>query len=118
MAEGLITPAQLRQALDFAKSQGLKLGEALEELGLVGEEQVTRALANQLKIPLIDLNKVVIDPGLTELVPEVLARRHLLVPVGRRGGELLVAVSDPLNLMAIDEVGRAVGGKVVTCIAL
>ncbi len=117
VAEGLITPAQLKQALDFGRSKGLKLGEALEELGLVNEEQVTKALARQLNLPQVDLSKVVIDSSLREVVPEMLARKYILIPIGKKGGELLVAISDPLNVMAVDEVGRVAKAKVVTCIA-
>ena len=114
---GLITPTDLNQALKYAGDKGLKLGEALKELGLVDENEIARALSKQLGMPLVDLNKVVPDTTLAELLPELTARKNMAVPIGRRGREFLVAVADPLNIFGIDEIARTLKGKVIPCIA-
>ena len=115
--EGVISQAELIQALDYGKQKGLKLGQALKELGMADETAVTKALSNQLRIPLINLEKIVLDPALGQVVPEMLARKHLLVPVGKKEGKILVAMADPLNIYAFDEVSRSAKAKVEACIA-
>ena len=114
---GLVTNSQVQQALEFGKRKGLKLGKALEELGLVDEKGVARALSTQLGTPLMDLRRIVLDPGMAEMVSEMLARKHLVVPIGHKGGELLLAMVDPLNIFAVDEISKATRTKVIVCVA-
>ncbi|MCK5404452.1 MAG: Flp pilus assembly complex ATPase component TadA, partial [Desulfobulbaceae bacterium] len=115
---GLISATQLQEALDFGKEKGLKVGEALQELGYVNELTVARALSKQLKMPFADLDKVVIDPELASIIPEMSARKHKVIPLGKRPGETLVAFADPLNIFAIDEISRHIKDKMVVCVAL
>lgn len=114
---GLITATQLQEALNYGKENGVKLGGALKELGFVNETAVAKTLAAQLEIPYVDLSKIVIDPEIVHLLPELLARKHKLVAIGRKGGQLLVAFSDPLNIFAIDEVNQKIKESLVVCVA-
>ena len=114
---GLINSTDLASALEYSKKKSLKLGEALKELGLVNEHELSKALSRQLGIPLVDLERIVLDPSLAEVLPEIIARKHLAIPLGKRGREFLIAVADPLNIFGIDEIARHLKGKVTLCIA-
>ena len=115
---GLITPTQLQQALTYGSERGIKLGQALQELGFVNEIAVAKTLSTQLKIPFVDLEKIVIDPEIVTAVPELLARKHKVIAIGRKPDELLIAFSDPLNIFAIDEISKQIKEKLVTCVAV
>jgi len=115
---GLITATQLQQALDYGRDEGLKLGDALQRLGFVSEIDIARTLSRQMRIPFVDLTKIVIDPDLARIIPEMIARKHKVVAIGRKEGQLLVAFVDPLNLFSTDEVGRHIKDRLVICIAL
>jgi type IV pilus assembly protein PilB len=115
---GLITATQLQQALIFSKDQGVKLGSALQQLGFVDELAVARTLAKQLKIPFVDLGKIVIDPEVVKSIPEMLARKYKIIAIGRKDGQLLVAFSDPLNIFAMDDIDRQTKDQVVVCVAV
>jgi type IV pilus assembly protein PilB len=115
---GLITVTQLQQALAFSKDQGVKLGNALQQLGIVDELAVARTLAKQLKIPFVDLGKIVIDPEVVKSIPEILARKYKVIAIGRKDGQLLVAFADPLNIMATDDIDRQTKDQVIVCVAV
>lgn len=115
---GLITATQLQEALNYGRENGVKLGGALQELGFVNEIAVAKTLAAQLKIPFVDLEKIVIDPAIVKLLPELLARKHKLIAIGRKDGQLLVAFSDPLNIFAIDEVNQQTKDTLVVCVSV
>lgn len=115
---GLITATQLQEALNYGRENGLKLGGALQDLGFVDEVAVAKTLAAQLKIPFVDLEKIVIDPLIVKLLPELLARKHKLIAIGRKDGQLLVAFSDPLNIFAIDEVNQQTKDTLVVCVSV
>ncbi len=114
---GLITPTQVKEALDYGKEHDIKLGQSLRDLGFVDDLSIAQSIAKQLSLPFIDFDKVVIDPKIVALVPEIIARKHKLIALGKRQEELLVAFADPLNIFAIDEVTKAVAGKIVPCVA-
>lgn len=115
---GLITATQLQEALNYGKENGVKLGIALQELGFVNEVAVAKTLATQLQIPFVDLEKIVIDADVVKLLPELLARKHKLIAIGQKDGQLLVAFSDPLNIFAIDEVNQQIKDTLVVCVAV
>jgi type IV pilus assembly protein PilB len=115
---GLITATQLQQALDYGREQGLKLGNSLQRLGFVNELDIARTLSRQLRIPFVDLNKIVIDPDLARTIPEIIARKHKVIAIGRKEDQLLVAFVDPLNIFATDEVDRQTKERLVVCIAV
>ncbi|GMM89221.1 GspE/PulE family protein [Vibrio fortis] len=98
--EGIITEAQVEQALAAQKSSGRKLGDALIELGFLSEQQMLSFLSQQLDIPLIDLSRAAVDVESVQLLPEVHARRLRALVIGRQGDTLRVAMSDPADLFA------------------
>ncbi len=114
---GIITSEQLNQALGIQKSSGEKLGEVLTSSGFVTEEQIIEVLEFQLGIPHMNLEKHYIDPEIPNLINEDLARRHILIPVSKKGRILRVAMSDPLNIFAIDDVKIATGLEVEAIIS-
>ncbi|MDT8335733.1 MAG: ATPase, T2SS/T4P/T4SS family, partial [Desulfurivibrionaceae bacterium] len=114
---GLINATQLHQALAYAGERRIKLGKALQDLGFVNEVTVARTLASQLNIPFFDLEKIAIDPGIVTAIPELVARRHKVIALGRKPGEVMVAFADPLNIFAVDEIGRHLKEKVVMSVA-
>ncbi|MCF6289425.1 MAG: Flp pilus assembly complex ATPase component TadA [Desulfobacterales bacterium] len=114
---GLITVDQLQQALAFGRERQIKLGEALRELGFATEETVAKTVAKQLHIPFIDFNRIILDPEVIRLVPEMIARKHKMLAVGKRPGETLVAFADPLNIFALDDASRYIKDHIVTCVA-
>ena len=110
---GKITREQLEIAINKHNSiKNKKLGEILIELGYVSEEDILDLLKKQLDIPIVDLSHYYIDPKIIALVPESIARKYNLIPIDIEDGELLVAMSDPLNIFAIDDVKLITGMKV------
>jgi type IV pilus assembly protein PilB len=102
--EGLINEEQLQQALALQKKSGKRLGAVLVEMHLVTEQDIVQILSKQLKIPFIDLSNYLIDPVIAKLVPEHIAKRHMLIPINKVGNKLTVAMVDPLNIIAIDDI--------------
>jgi len=110
---GKITENQLHEAIEYQKkSKSKRLGEVLVDLGFVKEEDILEVLEKQLDIPSIDLSYYYIDPKITALVPENIARKYDLIPIDIKDGELLVVMSDPLNIFAIDDVKLLTGMNV------
>lgn len=102
--EGLINEEQLQQALALQKKSGKRLGAVLVEMHLVTEQDIVQILSKQLRIPFIDLSNYLIDPVIAKLVPEHIAKRHVLIPINKVGNKLTVAMVDPLNIIAIDDI--------------
>ncbi|MBO7674904.1 MAG: type II/IV secretion system protein [Atopobiaceae bacterium] len=115
---GVITNEQLGQALANQKKTKRRLGDELVQSGIITERQVVDALTMQLGIDFIDLTTVDIDPSMTKLVPKTLAKRYSVVPVRTRGDELYLAMSDPLNFIATEEVRAASRKRIVPMIAM
>lgn len=115
---GILTSIQLDEALIKQKTTGKKLGELLIDEGIINEQQLVEALEYQLKIPHIDFTMYNIDPEIPRLISESLARRHMLIPVTKEEDQLTVAMVDPLNIYAIDDVNIATGLKVKPALAL
>ncbi|MFT9494816.1 GspE/PulE family protein [Anaerosolibacter sp.] len=114
---GLISADQLSHALQLQKTTGKKLGELLIDEGIVLESQIIEVLEFQLGIPHMDLEKYFIDPEIPRLINENLARRYLLIPIKKDRSKLIVAMSDPLNVFAIDDVKIATNLDVEPVIA-
>ena len=102
--EGLITEAQLREGLAEAKTSGFRIGYALVHLGFVAEEELTRMLAKQYRVPAVDLDKVTVDPKILRLIPPEVAQKHLVLPLRRVGRMLTVAMTNPTDFSAIDDL--------------
>ena len=101
---GYITPEQLEQALDEHKQTPKSLGRVLIDMGMIHEGDLVRALAEQVGLEFVDLNDYAVDATATTLLPEALARRYRAIPIGERDGKLLVAMSDPANVYALDDI--------------
>lgn len=106
---GFITPKQLEEALHKQKLTGKKIGEILIDDSMVSEADMIKALEMQLGIPYTDISKIYIDPEVPKLINENLARRHVLIPIKREKNKLTVAMADPLNIFARDDVNIATG---------
>lgn len=108
----LITNEQLKSALDRQKSTGKKLGELLIDERIISESDMFKVLELQLGIAFVDIRKINIDPDIPKLINENLARRHILIPIKKENNKLIVAMADPLNIFALDDVGIATGLEV------
>jgi type IV pilus assembly protein PilB len=102
--EKLISLQQLQKAQDEARRSGKRLGHALTQLGFVKDQDLTSFLAKQYSLPSINLNDFEIDADVLKLIPRDVARKHMVMPVNRAGATLIVAMSDPSNIYAIDEL--------------
>jgi type IV pilus assembly protein PilB len=102
--EKMISLQQLQEAQTEAKRTGRRLGVALSRLGYVNDQDLTQFLARQYSLPSINLNDFEIDGEVLKLVPKEVAMKHMVVPVNRAGATLIVAMSDPSNIFAIDEL--------------
>ena len=102
--EGLITEQQLQEGIREARTHGTRLGYALVKLGFVAEVELTRVLAKQYRVPAVDLQKVVVDPKILQLIPNDVATKHLVLPLRRVGRKLTVAMVNPTDLSAIDDL--------------
>jgi type IV pilus assembly protein PilB len=101
---GLITGDQLAAALAAQRASGKKLGETLIEMNLVPERKILEVLEFQLQVPLVDLGTYEIDSDATLLINEAMARRYQVLPIGRENDQLILAMADPLNIQAIDDI--------------
>jgi type IV pilus assembly protein PilB len=102
--EKMISLQQLQEAQNEAKRSGRRLGVALSRLGFVNDNDLTQFLARQYSLPSINLNDFEIDPEVLKLVTKDVAMKHMVVPINRAGATLIVAMSDPSNIFAIDEL--------------
>lgn len=112
VAFGVITQDQLDTALVEQKKMGTRLGQVLKKLGFVSEETMIEFLGRQLNIPHADLEKVHPDRDIIKLVPEPLARRHKAIPIAKNGNILTLAMADPLDVFAIDDIGGISGCEI------
>jgi type IV pilus assembly protein PilB len=101
---GAITPEQLKIALDKQKTTGQRIGQVLISLGLISEEKLIQITAQKLDIPHLILEDMVIDREVANMIPAEMAKKHLLIPVFKIGKVLSVAIYDPLDFIALDEV--------------
>lgn len=115
---GLITQEQLDEALSAsAQSKGQRLGSILVKKGYTTEIDIAQTLSFQLNIPFVDIASASVDPEAIKLVNEKLAKKYLLVPLYQEKKILKVAMADPLNLSAIDDVRFSVGMEILPCVA-
>jgi len=113
----VITEEQLIQALAEQKQKNVPLGKALVLLGFITEEKLLNSLADQLKIPYLDMQDVKISQNAIRKVPESIARKHRVIPIDIENGVLKLAMADPLNIFAVDEVTIQSGMDVTTVLA-
>ena len=117
VAEGLISEAQLKQALAEQKGKTEKLGSILARLGFITEEQLIGFLSRQYGIPSITLSNVDVDAETLRLVPPPIARKYEVLPVKRIGGTLTLAMADPTNVFALDDVAFMTSLQILPVVA-
>ena len=117
MREGLLTEAQLDAALNDQSRSGKQLGRILIELGTISETDLVRTLAKQVGLEYFDLADATIDSSAVSLVSEAVARRYQAVAVGWEDEKLVVAMADPSNVFALDDIRAITGREVKTVVA-
>jgi type IV pilus assembly protein PilB len=117
VAEGLITADQLRQALGEQKGKADKLGSVLVRQGSLTEEQLIGFLSRQYGIPSITLLNIDIDPDTLRLVPVHIAKKYEVLPVKRIGSTLTLAMSDPTNVFALDDIAFMTNLQILPVVA-
>ncbi len=115
--ENVLTPADLEKAKEDQRKNGGRLSEALVRLGLVDEKDLVRTLSKQYGVPTVDLANFEVDPEVTKLVPEDLVQKYRIIPINRVGSTLIVAVDDPSNMFALDDVKFLTGYNVEMVLA-
>src|SRR5215467_2373888 len=113
----LITPDQLDAALKSQREEGGKLGEALVRVGAVTEGDITETLSQQFGVPSIDLAHFEIDPAVIKVVPGEVARKYGVLPVNKTGATLTIAMGDPTNVFAMDDIKFMTGYNVEPVVA-
>jgi type IV pilus assembly protein PilB len=117
LKENLITPDQLKQALDDQKANGGRLGNSLVKLGFMSDDEVTAVLSRQYGVPSINLDHFEIDPGVTKLVPVETALKFQVLPLSRVGSSLTLAMVDPTNVFAMDDIKFMTGFNIEAVVA-
>lgn len=107
--KGLITQEQLNESLQLQSFSGKRLGEVLVEKGYINEDQLIDTISERLSVPKISLSSMVIDPNVLRHISVELARRYTLIPIFEIGNTLTIAMADPLNIIAIDEIKYQTG---------
>lgn len=115
--ENIINVQQLQAALDEQKKNGGRLGASLVKLGLLEESDLLSFLSKQYHVPPINLETTEIDPEIVRLLTEEVAAKHLVLPVSRSGASLVVAMADPSNIFAIDDIKFLSGYNVEVVVA-
>jgi len=117
LKEKKITPEQLQQALAAQKSNGGKLGYNLVKMGFVKDEEITALLSKQYGVPSINLAQFQIDPAVVKLVPPETAQKYQIIPLSRSGASLTIAMTDPTNVFAMDDIKFMTGYNVEPVVA-
>jgi len=117
LEEGLLTQAQLNRALEQHRNTPKSLGRVVIDLGFIRERDLVKALAQQVGLEFVDLSEYPIEAAATTLLPEQLARRYRALPIAEQGGRLLVAMSDPANVFALDDIRSVTGRDVQPLVA-
>lgn len=117
ISDGLLTQEQLEEALAQQKQTHERLGAVLIEYGYITEKELIDALRNQLGIDFIDLTKTTIDPSMSRYIPKALAQEYEIVPIQVVRDNLFIAMSDPLNFMAIERARNTSRKNIVPMIA-
>ena len=117
LKEKRITPEQLQEALNYQKANGGKLGFNLVKLGFVKDEELTALLSKQYGVPSINLAQFEIDPAVIKLIPAETAQKYQIIPLSRAGATLTIAMTDPTNVFAMDDIKFMTGYNVEPVVA-
>jgi len=109
---GLISQGQLDKTLEYQRANGGKLGYNLVKLGLVVEEDITRLLSQQYGVPAVAIKDLEVDEAVTKLIPSEVAQKYLIMPISRTGATLTLAMVDPTNVFAMDDIKFMTGYNV------
>ena len=112
LEKGLVKQEQLDEALKVQKNTTEQLGRILTELGHVSEKDVLRALAEQLGIPFLELDRTSVDEDVAKAIPQSIVQRYNAVPIRRNGNRLTVAMADPTNVFALDDIRLITGYEI------
>jgi type IV pilus assembly protein PilB len=115
--ESLITSDQLRQALEHQKAHGGRLGTCLMKLGFISDDEITSVLSRQYGVPSINLRYYEVDASVIKLIPQDTAVRYQIVPLSRVGSTLTIAMTDPTNVFAMDDIKFMTGFNVEPVVA-
>src|SRR5262245_46248188 len=115
--EKLISLQQLRQAQEEQRKTGSNLGYTLAKLGYLSDGEITSFLATQYRVPAVNLEEYEIDPEVIKIVSREVCEKHKIIPVSRSGSALIVAMADPTNLHAIDDIKFLTGLNVEPVVA-
>jgi type IV pilus assembly protein PilB len=113
----IITPEQLRSALDTQKKTKERIGSVLVKSGFIKEQELLAFLGRQFNVPVVDLSKYEINAEVVRLLPEEMVQKNLALPINRVGAKLIVAVADPSNMAIIDAIGFKTGYAVELVLA-
>ncbi len=113
----IVTPNALADAIAYASEHGKRIGEALIELELASDEDVSKALATQFDLEYVDLDKNVVVPATLDLVPQELITRHIILPMSKNGDRLKVIIHDPLDLELLDMLRFRLNMEIDTALA-
>jgi type IV pilus assembly protein PilB len=117
LKERRITPEQLQEALTYQKAHGGKLGTALVKLGFVRDDDITGLLSKQYGVPSINLTQFDIDPAIVKLIPLETAQKYQIIPLSRVGATLTIAMTDPTNVFAMDDIKFMTGYNIEPVVA-
>ena len=115
--EALITADQLREAVAYQKTHGGRLGSVMIKLGLVNDDEITGVLSRQYGVPSINLKYYEVDPSVIRLIPQDTAVRYQVVPLSRVGSTLTIAMTDPTNVFAMDDIKFMTGFNIEPVVA-
>ncbi len=117
LKENMVTPQQLQEALAHQKMNGGKLGKAFVQLGYVRDEEITSLLSRQYGVPSINLDHFEVDPAIIKIIPADTARKYQILPLSRSGATLTIAMADPTNVFAMDDIKFMTGYNVEPVVA-
>ena len=115
--DGHINQSQLNKALELQKEKGIPLRKILIDQGIISEDTLLALLSEELYMPSLHLSKYKFDSTVTSLVPERMARLYSLIPISRFGTTITVAISDPLNIFALDDLRNLTGCNIDTVLS-
>jgi type IV pilus assembly protein PilB len=117
LRERRVTPTQLQEALTYQRSNGGRLGASLVKLGILSDDDITGVMSRQYGVAAVDLSQITIDPALIRLIPAETAGKYNVIPVGRAGNTLTLAMTDPTNVFAMDDIKFRTGLNVEPVVA-
>jgi type IV pilus assembly protein PilB len=117
LKENMVSPQQLQEALNHQKMNGGKLGKAFVSLGFVKDEEITSLLSRQYGVPSINLDHFEVDPQIIKIIPAETARKYQVLPLSRSGATLTIAMADPTNVFAMDDIKFMTGYNVEPVVA-